>query len=308
MYRAMIDGRIKLRHISCFLEVASRAGFGRAAEALNLTQPAVSRAIAELEEILGAALFDRGRSGAALTAQGRAFRIHAGAAFVELSRGIDTLRHPQSGMVATLSVGALPTVAARIMPRAVQRARAAGFAGAIAIEAGPNGWLLEELKQGRLDLVVGRLAGPAVMMGLAFEHLYSEPIVFVARPHHPAHTGHPVGLAEIVRYPLILPGKGSIIRPEIDRLFLLEGIRTPAERIETTDPSFSLAHVLASDAVWVISQGVVASDLDGGVLVRLPLSTSISGGPVGLTTRAGHGPSPEVELFFTAVRDIAQAL
>ncbi|WP_374250132.1 pca operon transcription factor PcaQ [Xanthobacter sp.] len=304
----MIDGRIKLRHISCFLEVAARAGFGRAAEALNLTQPAVSRAIAELEEILGAALFDRGRSGASLTAEGRAFRIHAGAAFVELNRGIDTLRHPQSGMVATLSVGALPTVAARIMPRAVQRARAAGLAGAIAIEAGPNGWLLEELKQGRLDLVVGRLAGPTVMMGLAFEHLYSEPIVFVARPHHPAQTGHPVALAEIIRHPLILPGTGSIIRPEIDRLFLLEGIRTPAERIETTDPSFSRAHVLASDAVWVISQGVVASDLEDGTLVRLPLSTSISGGPVGLTTRAGHGPGPEVELFFNAVREVARAL
>ncbi|MFS8038980.1 pca operon transcription factor PcaQ [Xanthobacter sp. AM11] len=304
----MIDGRIKLRHISCFLEVASRAGFGRAAEALHLTQPAVSRAIAELEEILGASLFDRGRGGTTLTAKGRAFQAHAGAAFVELGRGIDTLRHPDGGAPATLSVGALPTVAARIMPRAVQRAKAAGLAGIIAIEAGPNGWLLEELKQGRLDLVVGRLAGPKVMTGLAFEHLYSEPIVFVARPGHPAHTGHMVGLTEIVRHPLILPGKSSIIRPEIDRLFLLEGVSGPSEWIETTDPSFSRAYVLASDAVWVISQGVVTGDLDDGALVRLPLSTAISGGPVGLTTRAGHGPSPDAELFLGAVREVARGL
>ncbi len=304
----MIDGRIKLRHIACFLEVAARSGFGRAAEALHLTQPAVSRAIAELEDILGAPLFERGRGGAVLTAQGRAFRAHAGAAFAELGRGIDTLRQADAGASATLSIGALPTVAARIMPLAVRQAKAAGLTATIAIEAGPNGWLLDELKQGRLDLVVGRLAEPRAMMGLAFEHLYSEPIVFVARPGHPADTGHPVSLAQIIPYTLIMPGRGSIIRPEIDRLFLLEGVTGAATRIETTEPSFSRAYVRMSEAVWIISHGVVAGDLDAGTLVRLPLTTSISGGPVGLTTRAGRTPSPQAELFLDALREIARTL
>jgi len=303
----MIDGRIKLRHIACFLEVAARAGFGRAAAALSLTQPAVSRAIAELEDILGAPLFERGRSGAVLTPQGTAFRAHAGAAFAELGRGIDTLRQPAAGNVA-LRVGVLPTVAARIMPRAVRRAKDTGLAATIAIESGPNGWLLDQLNEGRLDLVVGRLAEPRAMIGLAFEHLYSEPIVFVARPGHPADTGHPAGLAELARYPFIMPGQGSIIRPEIDRLFLVEGVAGPAARIETTDPSFSRAYVRAGDAVWAISHGVVADDLDAGTLVRLPLSTSVSGGPVGLTTRAGHAPSPQTELLLDAVREIARSL
>lgn len=304
----MVDGRIKLRHIACFLEVAARSGFGRAAEALRLTQPAVSRAIAELEEILGAPLFERGRGGAVLTPQGVAFRAHAGAAFAELGRGIETLRRTSGGIGGELAVGALPTVAARIMPLAVRRAKQEGLAATIAIEAGPNDWLLDQLKQGRLDLVVGRLAEPKVMMGLAFEHLYSEPIMFVARPGHPAATGHPVGLAEIARHPLILPGRGSIIRPEIDRLFLLEGVPRPTEAIETTDPTFSRAYVHSSDAVWIISQGVVAGDLDDGALVRLPLSATVSGGPVGLTTRAGHAPSPQAELFLRAVRAVARGL
>lgn len=302
----MIDGRIKLRHIACFLEVAACAGFGRAAEGLHLSQPAVSRAIAELEEILGAHLFERGRGGAVLTAEGHAFRAHAGIAFTELQRGIDTLRGTDGG--GELVVGALPTVAARIMPQAVRQAKAAGLAATIAIEAGPNGWLLDQLKQGRLDLVVGRLAEPQVMMGLAFEHLYSEPIVFAARPGHPAATGRPVGLAEIVHHCLIMPGRGSIIRPEIDRLFILQGVAAPSELIETVDASFSRAYVRASDAVWVISHGVVADDLAEGTLVRLQLAASVSGGPVGLTTRAGHPPSPAAELLVRAVRAVARAL
>lgn len=303
----MIDARIKLRHIACFLEVAARSGFGRAAEALHLTQPAVSRAIAELEDILGTPLFERGRGGAVLTGEGVAFRVHAGAAFAELGRGIDTLRRAGGGGGA-LVLGALPTVAARIMPKAIQQAKAAGLTASIVIEAGPNGWLIDQLKQGGLDLVVGRLAEPQVMMGLAFEHLYSEPIVFVVRPGHPAATGRPVRLEDIARHTLIMPARGSIIRPEIDRLFIQEGIGRIDDRIETVEPQFSRAYVRASDAVWIISHGVVAGDLDEGTLVRLPLSASVSGGPVGLTTRAGHVPTPAAELLVRAVREVARGL
>ena len=303
----MIDARIKLRHIACFLEVAARSGFGRAAETLHLTQPAVSRAIAELEDILGVPLFERGRGGAVLTGEGVAFRAHAGAAFAELGRGIDTLRGGGGGGGA-LVVGVLPTVAARIMPKAVQRAKAAGLAASIVIEAGPNGWLIDQLKQGGLDLVVGRLAEPQVMMGLAFEHLYSEPIVFVVRPGHPAATGRPVRLEDIAHHTLIMPARGSIIRPEIDRLFIQEGIGRIDDRIEAVEPQFSRAYVRASDAVWIISHGVVAGDLEEGTLVRLPLSTSVSGGPVGLTTRAGHAPTPAAEQLVRAVREVARGL
>lgn len=301
----MIDSRIKLRHIACFLEVASRSGFGRAAEALNLTQPAISRAIAELEEILGATLFERGRGGAVLTAEGRAFRAHSGAAFAELGRGIDVLKRSGGFAGGEVTLGALPTVAARIMPEAVRRAKAAGLSATIAIEAGPNNWLLDQLKRRQLDFVVGRLAEPQVMMGLAFEHLYSEPIVFVVRPGHPAAATPSVGLADVAGYTLIMPGRGSIIRPDIDRLFILSGVAGGGDRIETTDPSFSRAYVHASDAVWIISHGVVAGDLAEGALV--PLDLTATGGPVGLTTRADHAPSPAADLVIRAVRETARA-
>ncbi|WP_231711416.1 pca operon transcription factor PcaQ [Xanthobacter dioxanivorans] len=304
----MIDGRIKLRHIACFLEVAARAGFGRAGVSLHLTQPAVSRAIAELEEILGVCLFERGRGGAALTQQGEAFRAHAGTAYAELQRGIDTLRNAGGPAGGAFSIGALPTVAARIMPQAMLRAKALGLAAAVTIDAGPNGWLLDQLKQSRLDLVVGRLAEPQAMLGLAFEHLYSEPIVFVTRPGHPLAIGQSVGMAEIARYTLLVPSKGSIIRPEIDRLFILEGIARVDDAIETVDPSFGRAFTRASDAVWIISHGVVAGDLTEGNLVRVPVTTTISGGPVGLTTRAGVPLSPAGQILVGAIRETARGL
>ncbi|MFG1280296.1 LysR substrate-binding domain-containing protein, partial [Xanthobacter autotrophicus] len=91
-------------------------------------------------------------------------------------------------------------------------------------------------------------------------------------------------------------------------LFIQEGIGRIDDRIEAVEPQFSRAYVRASDAVWIISHGVVAGDLDEGTLVRLPLSTSVSGGPVGLTTRAGHAPTSAAEQLVRAVREVARGL
>lgn len=301
----MIDGRIKLRHIACFLEVASRGGFGRAAEALHLTQPAVSKAIGELEATLGVGLFERGRSGAVLTPQGETFRSHAGAAQAALRRGLEQVAQTRSGTGAVVAVGVLPTVSTGLMPRAVARAKHDGLEATIRVEAGPNDWLLGRLREGRLDLVVGRLASADAMRGLAFEHLYSEEIVAVARPGHPLATGQPIGLSDLAPHTLLLPSAGSIIRPEVDRLFLAEGVARGGDVIETVAPSFGRAYVRTSDAVWIISRGVVGEDLDEGTLVRLPLSSLLPGGPVGLTTRVGTPASAGTEALARAIRDAA---
>lgn len=312
----MIDGRIKLRHIACFLEVAARGGFGRAAEALALTQPAVSKAIGELEETLGVTLFERGRGGAVLTPHGDAFRMHAAAARAALTRGLETIAEARGGVGRLIAIGVLPTATTGLMPRAVARAKADGLAATIRVEAGPNDWLLSRLREGRLDLVVGRLAGAEAMRGLAFEHLYSEEIVAVARAGHPlaqgatiggAPTGGaPIGLSDLAPFTLLLPTADSIIRPEVDRLFLAEGVTRTTDLIETVAPAFGRAYVRGTEAVWIISRGVVAEDLAAGDLVRLPLSSALPGGPVGLTTRVGGPLDGAVAMLAAAVRQAAE--
>ena len=82
----MVDGRIKLRHLQCFLAVAQRRSLQQAAASLSITQPAVSKTLRELEEILGVRLFDRGRHGAVPTPDGTVFMAHAGAALSALRR------------------------------------------------------------------------------------------------------------------------------------------------------------------------------------------------------------------------------
>lgn len=302
--RLIATNRIKLRHLACFVEVAGQKSFGRAAQALAMTQPAISKAIAELEAELGVAVFQRSRRGVELTPYGEAFRRYAGASLAALRQGIDTVSQARRAGGPVLSIGALPTVAASVMPRAVARAKAAGLASVIRVTTGPNDYLLERLGAGTLDLVVGRLADTAAMKGLAFEHLYTEEIVFVCRPGHPLAGGAVVELPRIGDFTVLMPIAGSIIRPEVDRLLIARGVPTPADVIETVSPSFGRAYLTASDAIWIISRGVVADDLDRGILVRLPVDADSARGPVGLTMRADTPPSVAAQLAVQAIRAV----
>jgi LysR family pca operon transcriptional activator len=300
------ETRIKIRHLACFLEVANRRSFGAAAEALAITQPAVSKAIAELEQILGVAVFERSRRGVFLTGYGEAFQRYAGASLTALRQGVNSVSQAQARGGHTVAVGALPTTAARLMPAAVQRAKAAGMGATLRIVTGPNEEMLAQLRQGTLDLVVGRLAEPRLMQTLAFEYLYSEEIVFAVRPGHPLlASGAAVDLGALADHTVILPSLASIIRPEVDRLLVTQGVARLPDVIESVSPDFGRRYARTSDAVWVISYGVAAIDLDEGTLARLPVNAPETRGPVGLTQRADMPASVSLQLLMKAIRDVA---
>ncbi|KHJ61095.1 LysR family transcriptional regulator, partial [Burkholderia glumae] len=116
MSNRIADGRVKFRHLQCFLAVAQLGGVQKAAESLSITQPAVSKTIAELESILGVKLFERGRQGAQPTREARLFLPHASASVLALRQGVGLLAGESSGAAATLELGMLPTVAASLAP------------------------------------------------------------------------------------------------------------------------------------------------------------------------------------------------
>jgi len=300
-----IAGRIKYRQIVCFLEVAERRSFVRAADALHSTQPAVSKTIAELEDALGVVLFERSRRGVQLTSYGEAFRLHAGASVAALRQGVESLVGAQFGGGLRIGIGLLPTVAASVVPRAVKRAKSEGLAATVYLATGTNDVLLKLLKDEQLDLVVGRFADVGLMRDLAFEHLFSEEIVLVGRAGHPLGGQRRVPLRAIADYTVLLPESGSIIRPMIDTLLVSRGVSQIADVIETTSPTFGRAYLRISDAIWIISRGVVADEIASGELVELPIEVDVVTGPVGITTRAETPPTLSIQLISRALRAAA---
>lgn len=301
----MLDPRIKLRHLRTFVEVARRGSVKQAADALAVTQPAVSKTLKELEEIVEARLLERGRAGAATTPVGETFLHYAASALASLVQGMDGIAQTRQQGQDVLTVGALPSVAARIIPAAVASFKEATPEMTLRIVSGPNPYILDLLRDGELDLVVGRLGPQESMAGLSFSHLYSERVAVVVRPGHPLLTANDV--TRIADYTVLFPDPGAAIRDLCEQLLITSGIARLPDRIETVAATFGRAYLRKTDAVWFISFGVVALDIADGLLVELPFNIDQTLGPVGLTMRAEVAMTPPMTLFAGILRKIVEA-
>ncbi len=300
----MVDSRIKFRHLQTFVEVARQKSVMKAADLLHVSQPAVTKTIRELEEVLGVAVFERDGRGIKITRYGEVFLKHAGAALTALRQGFDSVSQARSGDAPPIRIGALPTVSSRIMPKAMKLFLAEGTGATIKIVTGENAVLLEQLRVGDLDLVVGRLAAPEKMTGFSFEHLYSEKVVFCVRTAHPLLSRGAI-FSRLDAYTVLMPTRGSIIRPFVESFLIANGIAGVANQIETVSDAFGRAFVRETDAIWIISEGVVAADIVEGKLVALPIDTSGTKGPVGLTMRADAVPSMPQAILMQTIREVA---
>lgn len=298
-----MDRRIKFRHLDTLSAIARNKSLKGAAEQLGLSQPAVSKTLRELEEITGVTLMDRDRSGIRLTPQGKVFLQFAEQSTAALRHGLHSVRGGSAGAGRAVRIGALPTIAGTLLPRALLGLDAGAL---IEVDEGPHNSLTARLRSGELDLTVGRLGTPSSMQGLAFRQLYTEDVVFVTRADGAARDIRQ--FAELDDHLILYPPQDSAIRPLVARLLIAAGVPLFSRRIESASASFGRAMVLDDPGlVWVISRGVVARDLEDGTLVCLPLDTSATSGAVGIMTRADEELSTEARLIIRAIVKAADA-
>jgi LysR family pca operon transcriptional activator len=294
-------GRIRLRHLQCFLAVAQGGNLRRAAQALAITQPAVTKTLHELEDMLGTPLFVRGRKGALLTPEAELFLPHARASMAALGHAVDSvLKAPAE---APLRIGMLPTLGPSFMPAVLQRFAAQRPQALVRLHTGRNKQLIELLRQRELDVVVGRLSDPDAMLGVTFEHLYAEPLVVVIRSGHPLGAAGP-DLAGLGAWPLVLPLAGTMIRQLADSFLERHGVQPQAGVIETLDTSLARALLLSGDAVWFTPLGAARPELEAGRCARLPVQISPEE-PVGLMMTTDAAPPPALQALLAAIRQQA---
>lgn len=279
-----LERGIKFRHLEVFAAIARAGSLKRAAEHLNLTQPAVSKTLKELEDITGHILAERSRAGMRLTAEGEVFLQYAEQSTAAIRHGLRSLQ--ASGAAASrLRIGALPSVAGAILPVAARSFASANPDTQLEITEGPHLDLIARLRSGGLDLVLGRLGRPDSMSGLSFQQLYTEEVVVVARPDSAALTART--FAELDPFLVVYPPRDSAIRPLVARMLIAQGVALFRNRIESASSSFGRALIFADpNVVWLISRGVVAGDLAQGTLLQLDLPTAPTRGAVGIMTRA----------------------
>ncbi|MDE4276348.1 pca operon transcription factor PcaQ [Phaeobacter gallaeciensis] len=301
-----LSSQLKLRHLEVFVEVARQDSVTQAAEALGMTQPAVTRTLRELEAVVGKPLVERHGRGIRLSAYGEMFRDHAGRSLALARDGVAMLQGLDEAEGPRVAIGALPTVSATVVPDALAALRTEGSHSRFSVRTGDNQYLLDQLRRGNLDVVVGRLPAPDHMVGLDFDPLFRERVVAVVAHDHPLAALPHVPADAFEGVPVLMPSEGSIIRPLVDRMFLEQGMTVPRFPIETVSATFGRRFTLKHRAVWIISHGVVRADLEEGVLALLPLNTDSTLGPVGLCIRSEHQLSAAAARFCAALREICE--
>lgn len=295
--------RLQLRHLHCFLAVARLGHLGRAAQALAISQPAVTKTLADLEDLLGLRLFERGRRGARLTPAGQGFLRHASQVMAALDQALESVAPGQAP--AVLRLGALPTVVNAIVATGLRSPDLPGGT-TVRIETGANHELLARLQQGALDAVVGRLSEPERLQGLTFEHLYAEPLIIAVRPDHPLRRKRRPTPAQLAVHDWILPLADTMIRHNADSWLQSQGVVPQGMVFETLSVSLGRELAACSDALWFTPLGAAEADLERGVLVRLPLALAGTEEPVGWLMRSEAQPSPALQAVRAAVREQAQ--
>ncbi|MGR7114860.1 LysR substrate-binding domain-containing protein [Klebsiella aerogenes] len=297
----LFSQRIRLRHLHTFVAVAQQGTLGRAAETLNLSQPALSKTLNELEQLTGTRLFERGRLGAQLTLVGEQFLTHAVKVLDALNTAGQALNRKEGMNSDVVRIGALPTAALGILPTVIGQFHKQQKDITLQVATMNNTMLLAGLKSGDVDIGIGRMSDPELMSGLNYELLFLESLKLVVRPGHPL-LQETVTLSRVMEWPVVVSPKGTIPRRNAETLLQSQGCKIPPGCIETLSASLSRQLTVDYDYVWFVPSGAVKDDLRRGLLTSLPIATEGAGEPIGILTRVDASLSQGAQTLLSAIR------
>jgi LysR family cyn operon transcriptional activator len=286
---------MELRHLRYFSAVADALHFGRAARRVHVSQPTLSQQIRQLEEELGAPLFERSRAGVRLTQAGELFRTYASRALEDVDAGrvaVGALRGLTTG---ALRVGYPPSMRGIVVPALATVLRKHPGLALIAEEAVVRR-VERRLADGKLD--VGLAYAPARLPDLDAEPLFDSRLGLVVARGHPLAGAESVGAKQLAQEPFALLSRGLRVRARVDAYFAAMRI-APHLALESNAVGTVLAIVRAGLAVTVLPEPRLA---DTERLVVKRLSPAPRSELAALLWRKGAPRPPAAELFASEVR------
>jgi len=264
---------ITLRHLRALVALSDLKLIARVSEALGVTQPAVSKQIAELERIVGVPVVTRDRNRLYLTPIGVRLADHARLALGQLDRAAFDIEAMTSGVSGSVSVGVVSSVAPNLMSGTIELFKRSTPQANVSVSEGHFVELLPQLEAGALDLVIARIWQPQELAGIDQMALFSEPIVVVAGHNHPLSQGGDVTWTDVTTYPWILPQPGSVARQAVDALFAANGLSPPNNTIASLSIALNLELLRAMPALGLLPQRLAQAQAARGETVILPLDT-----------------------------------
>ena len=264
------------RRLQVFHAVARHLSFTKAAEALCMTQPAVTFQVRQLEEQFNTRLFDRAHGRIALTPAGAVAYAHA-ERILALTAELESRLRDMGGQVAgPLLIGASTTIADFLLPQILGEFKAAHPGVAPSLFAGNSETVQERLRERALD--IGFIEGDTYLPALAGERLCSDELQVVCAPGHPLAGRRSVAAGALIEHAYLSREQGSGTREVIDHYLERAGIEPGALHVamEASSPEALKGLVAAGMGIAIVPRVSVEKEVRLGLLARVPLSPPLS--------------------------------
>ena len=299
-----VRSHLKTRQLVLLVELGRHGSILHAAEAAHLTQPAASKLLSELEHALGVQLFERLPRGVAPTWYGEVMIRRAGAALAELDAGHQEVMELLSGLRGRVAVGTVLTPSTSLLPEAVRRLKLEHPRLRVSISVDNSKPLIQQLRAGELDIVIGRVLDSESAAELNFEAVTDEPHSIIVRAGHPLLERQDLRLQDLAQQSWILPPSGSILRDRLTALFLSGGLDQPSEAVETLAMPATTSLLMGSDMIAALPPELVQPYLDAGLLKVLPFDLGLRMDAYGIVTRKQHQLSPVAAAMLAVLREV----
>jgi DNA-binding transcriptional LysR family regulator len=306
-WNPQIRRRLKLRELDILMAVVAAGGMRKAADHLHMSQPAVSKAIADLERTLGVGLLDRSSHGVEPTQYGRALLKRGLAVFDELKQGvqdIEFLANPGTGELfigssSAVSEGIVLTVIDRLsrqFPRVIFHVLSSGLPA-----------IYDELRERRIELGFARIYG-TLEDDIDHEVLFEDRLVVVAGLDNPWVRRRKIRLAELVNEPWTWPAVGNMFDALVVGAFRASGLEPPRATVYASDVNTRIKLAANGRFLAIVPAGNLKSFAKHPPVKMLPVELPTPYRQIGLVTLKNRTLSPLAQLFIECVRDIAKPL
>ena len=287
-----IERWVTMAQLRALIAVESTSSYALAAEQIGLSQPAVHRAVRDLQEFLGTTLLARVGRAVRPTDVASRFVRFARLMLTELRTGMDEIGALTAGGGGRIHVGTLPMARAVFLPELLQQFATAHPAASLQVVEAPYGELLDSLRQGDLDVFIGGASrDPPPANDIVQEVLFDDEPVIVGNAKHPLRRKKQPSLADLLHFPWIIPSQDVPMRANWERMFRSRGTEPPEVRIVCGSMLIARGLMFRGDWLTLMSRDQFLFERTAGALAEISAPGEILRRSIVLTRRRDWRPT-----------------
>lgn len=300
--------RLKLKQLRLLVVVGQYGSIQNAARELQISQPAATKLIQDLELDFEVKLFERTNRGVIPTVYGEAMIRHGKLIIAQVSNAAQELDDLNEGSSGRVVIGSLLAAAPSLLPKAIEAVLTDRPKVAIKVVEGTNDALMPALFSGEIDMIVGRLPAYRHRTRLVQEKLFEDRVVAVVGGQHPLVGMSRVSFEMMKPFGWILPPLETTLRRQLDQFFVSQDQYSPPVILESVSYLMNRSLFQTRDLIGLMPVHVVSQDIENGLLVEIKWDVPFGKGPVGISYRGPDSLSPAGTAFLTALRHAAKSM